>query len=158
MLCCVSLCAHCSINGSNYWHSVIPIHHWTYTGVSSFSPHIFPTKVPASVGFLWVKPHLHPAAKAFLTWEIPQHIAGQQNRPWVRVPMEAFWDLCHVFASTWQNTTSGCLLSRLFLYSQWVLVWLCLDETAVSLDSSGSYQKHSKLTCKYNKKKPDKCG
>lgn len=60
----------------------------SYRGVIIQPTHLSPAKIPAGVGFLWIKPHLHPAAKAFLTLEIPEktlrdnRINPERQFPW----------------------------------------------------------------------------
>lgn len=136
---------YCSINVSNYRHPATSIHLLTHTGCHH-SAHMFSrAKIPACAGFLRVKPHLHSAAQGFLTWEIPTNIAGELDKSWARVPMDS--DLCHEFASSWQNRTSVCLLLCLVVcVSLWVLVWLCFVETAVSLKQCAAMEKKHRKT------------
>lgn len=94
----------CSINVSNYWHSSTESIIWLIQGCHRSAHISSPAKILASVWFLWVKPHAHPAAKAFLTWEIPKNGSQQQNKSWVRIPMGSFCALC-VICLLWSDKT-----------------------------------------------------
>lgn len=82
------------------------------------------TSLPASVGFLRVKLHLHPAAEDFLTrGDSPKTL---QNESWPRVPMNSFC-VCVCVSCVCSGLTKQdfCLFTSPVCFKcLWGLVWL----------------------------------
>lgn len=157
-LCCLAVLAapavYSSINVSNYGHSLSLI--WLRQGCRHPAHTFSPTTILACVGFLWLQPHLHPAAEAFLTQQIPpKTLQGSRINP-DSVPMEWFCVLRSVSSVSFLLTKhNSCLFSFpstvcvFVCVSPWVLVWLCFVETAVSPDTIG--RENTSETCHTNR-------